>query len=519
VAEPYSTLVGAPPNPKTFAFRDWYSRLRSLRISYCAQARATNYYFSQSGNDSTGNGSQGSPYKTIAKANALIAASSGNMGCFFNRGDTWAETAGITNAGIGFVTIGAWGSAGSAKPAISGASANQGTQDGVLVWGDGVWVDGLHVTNWGTTSASNYPVRVATQGTDAALVSNCDADTGNYHIFGHDAGGVSGYSGGISTFVGCTGGILALTTGTVFVAFAYDGGQECIVDSCVATEGYSGGTGNGSEGFYSHTASGYSSLIISNRFHALGGTNAVDNAVAFGAPPSASTPLDARCFEIDTYQEMASSNGMNFAGNGMVRVNGIYNVMPTGGTGKMGATPTGGWWYNGITIFDGTNLSSGSYLGWWDGDASGGNWEHCAVLYQNCAGHVGCEYNTLFYAPSGYSAAVTIQNSIFASTVGQTLAVLGASGATSGNAYFNCPKAGGSTDVSPVQLNDIPQIGLVSTSPTAASQLYQSAQPATDDVVLEYDANWNQRYRTNQNIGPIEEGFRAAGSIAGSLQG
>ncbi|HEX4124252.1 MAG TPA: hypothetical protein VHY37_05950 [Tepidisphaeraceae bacterium] len=539
MASTYSTLVGAPPHPKTFAFRDWYSRLLGLRISYSAQARPTNYYFAQAGNDSTGSGTQASPYKTIAKANALVAAGSGNIGCFFNRGDTWTETAGLTDDGKPNVTFGAYGAAGAAKPVISGTSANQSTQDGVLISGDGSWIDGLHVTNWGTTSSSNYPVRVAMQGTNAGLVSNVDADTGNYHIFGHDAGGSPGVNGGISTFVGCTGGIMALTTGTVFVAYAYAGGQECIIDSCVATEGYSGGTGNGSGGFYSHTSTGSSSLIISNRLHALPGAKAVDFAVSFGAPPSASTPLQARCFEIDTYQEMASSNVVSVGISNCVRINGIYNVQPNGGGAGGSSRAINGssypssacWDYNSIYIIDGSNVVrySGNF-GWFNTSNTGTavfNWEHCAVLYQNWDYYVAMGFDYYATYNTGVSSCTdqcTTQNCLFVSDLVNSVAVgspygqrsyIGLAGSGgNGNGYFNIQSDAGwytsavggefANDAHAVNLADPPQVGILGASPTAVSQLYQASQSPADGVVLEYDVNWQPRNRAGQNVGPIE---------------
>ena len=53
------------------------------------------YYFSVSGNDATGNGSFYAPYQTIAKANALIAASAGSKILAFKGGDTFNTTVSI----------------------------------------------------------------------------------------------------------------------------------------------------------------------------------------------------------------------------------------------------------------------------------------------------------------------------------------------------------------------------------------------------------------------------------------
>lgn len=92
----YGTAVGTPPVCTSMAFRGWVSRLIAYRLAECPVARATTYYFSQSGNDTTGAGTLASPWKTIAKANTVIAANpSGNIALLFARGDVWRET--VTN--------------------------------------------------------------------------------------------------------------------------------------------------------------------------------------------------------------------------------------------------------------------------------------------------------------------------------------------------------------------------------------------------------------------------------------
>lgn len=91
----YGTLVGPPPEVGKYEWHHWYARLLERRIAECNKTRATTYYFAQSGNDTTGDGTIGNPYKTIAKAQALIDASSGDIACLFKRGDQWRETIGI----------------------------------------------------------------------------------------------------------------------------------------------------------------------------------------------------------------------------------------------------------------------------------------------------------------------------------------------------------------------------------------------------------------------------------------
>ncbi len=84
-----------PPSPLAGAFLTWVGARISARDSELSTGRATTYYFSQSGDDGTGDGSQGSPYKTLSKADSLLA--SGDVRFLFNRGDVWQEAATISN--------------------------------------------------------------------------------------------------------------------------------------------------------------------------------------------------------------------------------------------------------------------------------------------------------------------------------------------------------------------------------------------------------------------------------------
>lgn len=68
-----------------------------------------NWYFSQSGNDSTGDGSSGNPWKTLAKAQTEIdtAGSADTVNLFFNRGDTWTmDTDAVVTTPVYGLTIG-----------------------------------------------------------------------------------------------------------------------------------------------------------------------------------------------------------------------------------------------------------------------------------------------------------------------------------------------------------------------------------------------------------------------------
>lgn len=87
----YAAAVGNPPDPRTLPWLAWAESLVDFRRKECPAARGTTYYFSQAGDDTTGDGSEASPWKTLAKAHAIIDASSGDVACLFKRGDVWVE--------------------------------------------------------------------------------------------------------------------------------------------------------------------------------------------------------------------------------------------------------------------------------------------------------------------------------------------------------------------------------------------------------------------------------------------
>jgi hypothetical protein len=87
---------GDPPIVTDPSWFTWYQGLLNQRLAECPLTRSTAVYFSQAGDDQTGDGSQPSPWKTLAKAQQVIdAAPSGGAALLFRRGDVWRETAGL----------------------------------------------------------------------------------------------------------------------------------------------------------------------------------------------------------------------------------------------------------------------------------------------------------------------------------------------------------------------------------------------------------------------------------------
>lgn len=104
-----------PPIVTSPAWFTWYQSLLSQRLSDCPLARPQTFYFAQSGDDLTGDGSIQSPWKSLAKAQQVLAAAApaGGVAILFRRGDVWRGSVGI-NTTTPNITIADYGDG--AKP-------------------------------------------------------------------------------------------------------------------------------------------------------------------------------------------------------------------------------------------------------------------------------------------------------------------------------------------------------------------------------------------------------------------
>lgn len=82
----YATILGGFPRPGSIDFYEQMIKLAGAWSKRCPIERATTYYFSTSGDDATGDGSEANPWQSIAKANEVSAA---NVALKFKRGDVW----------------------------------------------------------------------------------------------------------------------------------------------------------------------------------------------------------------------------------------------------------------------------------------------------------------------------------------------------------------------------------------------------------------------------------------------
>lgn len=78
-----------PPVVTSARFLPWCEAYVQASIDSVPLERAQTYYFSDQGNDTTGNGSLTNPFKSIAKANQVITASGGNVRIRFAKGGVW----------------------------------------------------------------------------------------------------------------------------------------------------------------------------------------------------------------------------------------------------------------------------------------------------------------------------------------------------------------------------------------------------------------------------------------------
>lgn len=114
----YDQVAGSIPSPTSAEWFVWYNALKQARLDYSMQPRAQTFYFSTSGNDATGDGSQANPWQSLAKARAILTQTGGNVALLFKRGDEFYDTFGL-NVSQPMVTIGAYGDTNLAKPMFS----------------------------------------------------------------------------------------------------------------------------------------------------------------------------------------------------------------------------------------------------------------------------------------------------------------------------------------------------------------------------------------------------------------
>lgn len=97
-APSYREMVGEPPPATELAFKDWLDRLVGLRIDSIPLARPTTYYFSQTGDDTTGSGSLSAPWKSLDRAQAVLnqhslSTNASGLALRFRAGEVWRSPA------------------------------------------------------------------------------------------------------------------------------------------------------------------------------------------------------------------------------------------------------------------------------------------------------------------------------------------------------------------------------------------------------------------------------------------
>jgi hypothetical protein len=87
----YQQLAGTPPPLSDAAWFTWESNLQAQRLARVPAGRTATYYFAQTGDDATGTGTIDQPWKTLAKAQAVLSASAGDVRLRFRGGGVWRE--------------------------------------------------------------------------------------------------------------------------------------------------------------------------------------------------------------------------------------------------------------------------------------------------------------------------------------------------------------------------------------------------------------------------------------------
>jgi hypothetical protein len=528
MAQPYTNIVGTPPNPKTGPFLNWVDNLITQRINYCNKPRAATYYFSQSGNDTNNGLTPATAKKSISAANGLVG--SGNVALLFHQGDTWTDKITLSDGGNPNVTFGSYsdatvpsGSVMPAKPIMDGNNSGSNTNvDGIIISGDGSMVQGIISQNWGSSGTQQYPIKLAQTQNNAGLVIDCEAYNGGLHnIAGYLSGGAG--LGGIWTVINCFSGKTVATNGTIFNFYADNGGYEFICDGCQVR----GVAATGSQiGCYSHTQdfSHFMALGIVRNLHivrdGLYYTYQVTQSIGSAAiPDNGFVAANSRFFEIGTTVDYGATEcppGMGQSSG--VSINCLYNnKLPDVGSTRTFAVgpPNKSFSYNCVYILDMTNIDNSDVSGWWNTGGTGTGsfvWENCHVHYLNAGTgtFIGFEYGGIYGGNSSVTAGTLIINSIFTAelklgTIRIGLGTVSGAATTKNNAYYGVSEEGNSTayDLDPTPYN-LPYLWEPLYQPHVDLLLLGKAVLPPDNIPLGYDFNFQAR-PTTYSIGPVEK--------------
>ena len=182
----------------------------TLMYTVAAARSAQNWYFSNSGNDSTGTGSIGNPYATITKANSLSYVPGDQI--LFNGGQTFSGNFVLANmSGSASLPI-VVGNYGTGNAVISAA-----TGDGVLIQDcayvtvQGITATGITIPTNGQMTSHGSGIHVLSDITQAAggttyyngiLVQNCSVGGFYWGINVEDTGGNANTNGTTNTLIG-----------------------------------------------------------------------------------------------------------------------------------------------------------------------------------------------------------------------------------------------------------------------------------------------------------------------------
>lgn len=530
-----------PPHPYTLLFHVWIQKKidHYAAYAYVPRTGGTLYFDFAAGNDTTGNGTQLTPYKTKAKANALMAA---NKAYLFKRGSTWAEDTELSDSGNANVLIGSYGDAQAVKPLFTN-DGGTAEKSGVKLSGAGSVCQNIKCRDWGHggNASVGYCFWSQSTGTDVNLFMQCDGEDGGHHNIGHASG-----QGGITVFIGCRAKYGKNPDWTPFVDYALLGGNELIMDDCVIEDGSASIPGTGEAiGVIRHgpTAAPFMGMMICRNLRVLAGDYPIIGPIqqtVESTPdldPEVNDITESNYWEINTVMEQAEGQCADFVLTSGVRINCDYISQPSVSDTDGGSAINGngkGWNVNITYVLDGstTSLSSGNgpgILSIINGTSRAAvHQESCRFHFQNINPKIwaGIDYDAI-YGGSTNLAGSTFRNCIWSADDSATRksgayaqlasafpGVLGATFTT--NALWNITNDGTSGgegysgsiyqgDAGLVQLTSEP---LLWADPVSGGQLRGAGTVAS--IPLEYDRNLKPRSLTAPSIGPAEGGVHPA---------
>lgn len=400
---------------------------------------------------------------------------------------------------------------------------------------DGFRMRGIRVEGYGASASNAYTIKIANSNLMVAIIENCEAYYGGYHLMGHNEG-QTGVTGGVCIFSNCRVGLAYKGgAGACWVSHNGPGGQETVWHCCEAAYGavpesswYTATVLRYGSPIYGHTGGGSAKigLAISYGMHIANNSFGCESGAQFSGPdsPAATTLEDVRIFIIGEQMLGVQPCGtMNFGIANHAWINCEYHLTLMTGVALQNV-PIRGWLINCKMTVEKSGLFTNNGA---QGEHYPRIW-HCRMSFPKPTWHT-MFYGTTASQLAGTTPAPSIFNSIVmfdpqVSTGTAAINTRNYADNLGGNAYFAMYRyttgggdEGYSADTLAVRLTNPPAEGV---EPDSASPLFGAGTTLPGEYTVEHDMYWRTR-PSPPSVGPLDglSTVVTAPSTSGGLHG